>query len=749
MIHYQSPRLNAIPDVSQPFHDWKSILFLGHDVKSFEPSTGAGSIEWLRSGRKARFAFNQYDYFLEPVSAWEFPVEYPESPVMPFEISFVNARTVRLRINTRKQTVKESPSEMLAGEIGSDSEGAWSASIKTESGYRWESEHGKVELTLHPFRIVFKDADGHVLTQTQHHQDTYSLQNAYPIPFSFARSVADYRQSIAATFSLAPGEKIFGTGESYTGLNKRGQRVHLWTRDALTAQSQDMYKPIPFFMSSKSYGMFIHSSAPMTLDFGHEYDAANTIYLDDDALDVFFFFGGPKEVLSEYTRLTGRSPVPPLWSFGLWMSRITYESEAEAREVARKLREHEIPCDVIHLDTGWFEEDWRCDYEFSQSRFDDPGQMIQDLRKEGFRISLWQIPYFTPNNRFFNELIERGLVITDADGNLPTQDAILDFSNPEAVSWYQEKIEHLLGMGVAAIKVDFGEGAPIFGRYHSGQSGRLEHNLYPLRYNKAVAEVTERVTGESIIWARSAWAGSQRYPLHWGGDAENTDSAMLASLRAGLSIGLSGFTYWSHDIGGFVKESPEKLYRRWVPFGMLTSHSRTHGAPPKEPWAYSESFMNDFRRAVEMKYQLIPYIYSQAQLSSAAGHPLMRTMFFEYPEDPTCWMLDDQYMFGADLLVAPLFEETDTRDVYLPEGTWIDYQTENVYEGGRWHRIQAGEIPIIVLVREGAAIPHAELAQSMDAVDWDRIQARVYTASGVTTAPASFYHPIKKEWMNA
>ncbi|MNJ40867.1 Alpha-xylosidase [compost metagenome] len=259
--------------------------------------------------------------------------------------------------------------------------------------------------------------------------------------------------------------------------------------------------------------------------------------------------------------------------------------------------------------------------------------------------------------------------------------------------------------------------------------------------------MTERVNGESIIWARSAWAGSQRYPIHWGGDTENTDSAMLACLRAALSIGLSGFTYWSHDIGGFVKESPEALYRRWMPFGMLTSHSRCHGAPPKEPWAYSESFMNDFRAAAEMKYKLMPYIYTQAYLSSEAGHPLLKAMFLEFPEDPTCWMIEDQYLFGSDILVAPLFEETDHRIVYLPQGQWVDYQTGAVYEGQQWLTIQAGQIPIIMLVRAGAAIPHVEAALTTDHIDWEQVSFTAYTADGITEGSGKFYHPLRKEWI--
>jgi alpha-D-xyloside xylohydrolase len=408
------------------------------------------------------------------------------------------------------------------------------------------------------------------------------------------------------------------------------------------------------------------------------------------------------------------------------MSRITYKSEAETREVAGLLREHKIPCDVIHLDTGWFETDWQCDYKFSKSRFDDAAKMIAELRAQGFRISLWQLPYFTPENPLYREAVDKGYVVRDAKGRAATEDAVLDFSNTEAVRWYQGLLARLLKLGVGAIKVDFGESGPLDGLYASGLGGWYEHNRYPLRYNKAVADVTREVTGENIIWARSAWAGSQRYPLHWGGDAENTDCAMASSLRGGLSLGLCGFSFWSHDIGGFVMKSPEAIYRRWLPFGMLTSHSRCHGLPPKEPWAYGEDFTAAFRRAVELKYRLMPYIYTQAKLSSNQGWPMLRPLFFEFPDDPTAWRVEDEYFFGRDLLVAPLMEETTERQVYLPPGEWKDYQTGKAYAGERWHVIAASEMPIIILVRGGAVIAHLAVAQSTDLMQWNQIELQVF-----------------------
>ena len=271
-----------------------------------------------------------------------------------------------------------------------------------------------------------------------------------------------------------------------------GQKLTLWTDDANGIENQGAYKPVPFFMSSRGYGMFLHTTTPITLDFGHDFSGVNSMMIGDDELDLFVFLGTPKEILDEYTKLTGKSPMPPLWSFGLWMSRCTYNAETQVREIAGKLRENKIPCDVLHLDTGWFETDWQCDYEFSTTRFTDPKKMLADLKADGFRVSCWQLPYFVPKNKLFSELVEKNLVVRDAKGNLPYEDAVLDFSNPKTVEWYQGKLAGLLSQGVSAIKVDFGEAAPDKGIYANGRTGFYEHNLYPLRYNKAVAEITSR-----------------------------------------------------------------------------------------------------------------------------------------------------------------------------------------------------------------------------------------------------------------
>ncbi|HKV32768.1 MAG TPA: TIM-barrel domain-containing protein [Pyrinomonadaceae bacterium] len=714
-------------DVSPDFQRLENVYFIANRLTSFDTSTGQGTLQWDRYLRSTTLSFNKIDVGFTRGRGTEFPgTEYDQDPSFPFAINFLSPRTIRLRLSTRAVPFNDSPSLMLAGPVAKDS--SWRVE-QNDREIVYTGAHGRVRIVKQPWHVEIYDARGRLLTRTQNIGDPATF--FAPVPFSFVRRAGDLSRRIAATFELQHDEKLFGCGESFTRFNKRGQRVVVSTRDGMGTQSELMYKPIPFFLSSNGYGMFVHTSAPLTFDFGKFYDAHNVIYSGDENLDLFIFLGEPKDILSEYTALTGRSPVPPLWSFGFWMSRVTYKSADEVREVARQLRAHQIPTDVIHLDTGWFETEWRTDYRFSTSRFPEPAKLMADLKEQGFRLSLWQYTYLTTKNDLWKEMVSRGYHVKNEGGQLPFEDATLDFSNPEAAKWYQGKLRDLLKLGVGAIKVDFGEGAPMTGQYASGLSGWYEHNLYPLRYNKAVAEVTKEVTSDDVIWARSAWAGSQRYPLHWGGDAENTDSAMAAELRGGLSFGLSGFTYWSHDVGGFVQRAPRDLYRRWLAWGVLSSHTRAHGVPPREPWEYDAALTEDFRRALGLRYALMPYIYAQAKDSSARGFPMVRPLFFEFPNDPGAWSIDDEYMFGSDLLVAPMFGNDEGRKVYLPPGNWIDYQSGRVYEGAKWHDIPAGLIPVVLLVKDHSVLPHIKVAQSTKDMDWNNVELRVFSTDNV------------------
>ena len=714
-------------DVSRDFSDFTNTYFFVDSLTSFDTKTGRGTVVWKRRQLMPRQAFNANTYLHQPLKSLDFPnTAYPQDPELGFSIEPVNARTLRFRMHTSPVTPEwpDSLSPMLAGPVAVNAKD-WKVT-KVGKDIVYSSAYGKLVIKADPWRLIMYDKDGNELTRSRVWSDNDSTQIKVP-PFSFIKRGSDNSRSINPVFSIQPTERIFGFGEAPGPLNKVGQKLNLFVTDPQGPESPDMYKPIPFFFSNLGYGAFIHTAAPLTADVGQSYIGANKLFMKDEDLDMFLFWGTPKEILSEYTALSGRPEMPPLWSFGTWMSRISYFTEDEGREVAKQLRANRIPADVIHFDTGWFDVDWQCDYEFSPARFKDPAKMIEDLDKDGFKICLWQLPYFVPGNKYFKTLVDEGMAVRNGRGTLPYEDAVLDFTNPKTVKWYQDQLGKLLEMGVGAIKVDFGEAAPLDGIYANGRSGLYEHNLYPVRYNKAVADITKKVKGDNIIWARSAWSGSQRYPLHWGGDAASTNTGMLGTLHAGLSLGMSGFSFWSHDMGGFVTSTPEELYRRWLPMGFLTSHTRAHGAPPTEPWLYNKEFTDYFRKCAEMKYSLMPYIVKEAEECASNGWPMFRALQVEFPEDQGVWQIEDEYMFGKDFLVAPLLTQTRKRSVYLPAGQeWVNYQSGKTYAPG-WHTLTPeGELDCIIMVRKGAEIPTVNPALSTSRIDKSTLKTVKY-----------------------
>ena len=697
--------LNQPYSISNDFLDLNSNYFFFTELSSWDASGMSGTITCKRYRRKLRLSFNQEMLPFEEARGWEFPDDYGQDKKIRFRILLLKHDIIRLLFLADKTGIVNTHDVPLIMkddvDINSSEANGWHIQ-EYENEVIYSKNKTTITLKRKPFILTIKQ-DGKEIIRTVSISEKTGLMNDNPIPCGFIQQTGSERRELAFSSFISHDEKFFGCGESFTQLNKRGQQLDIASNDPKGVSTSQMYKPIPFFMSSNGYGCLAHSSCPMTFDFGHSYDGVQTIFTSENCLDLFIFTGSPKEILSRYTEYTGRSPMLPEWSFGLWMGRISYNSQKQIEEVAHKLREYDIPCDVIHIDTGWFEKDWGCDFKFSATRFPELESMIKMLHEQGFHISLWQLPYFTPNNMYYKELISKQLVIKDPDSEIPTEDAILDFTNNETIVWYQEKLKELLDLGIDVIKADFGEGAPYHGLYSNGKSGLYEHNIYPLRYNKAVSDITDKEKGWKIIWGRSAWAGSQRYPLHWGGDAENTNQAMAATLRGGLSFGLCGFTFWSHDIGGFVKTPSEDLYLRWLAFGMFTSHARCHGNPPREPWDFSENFMTEFRKLVKLRSSLLPYILTQAKLSCQNGWPMIRSLFFEFPEDKTAWLIDDEYMFGESFLVAPIFEDNASRrQVYLPtsENEWTDYFSGTKYSGGKWYEISTDN-HIVVISRKG------------------------------------------------
>lgn len=766
---------NLPKDMSTDFNDMGNTYFLADSLAGFNTATGEGQVNWKRYRLSPRQAFNLNGYWPVRMKMLDFPdTQYDNDPNLKIRVRVIDDRTIRVTMLTSpiESPYTDNDNPMLSPEYlnthPNPSRAEWVLNAPvgkvTANGVIFSTPPlagtgevaGTLEIQKYPFRLILKDKDGNVLTQTRHIIDNDSTQVKL-LPFSFIRRGSDNSRSINPVLLLSPGERIYGCGESFTSLNKVGQKVNLYVTDPQGPETDGEYKPVPFFFSNRGYGIFMNTSAPVTCDFGQSYIGAQRLFLGDETMDFFIFFGEPKDILNAYTNVTGKSPMLPLWSFGTWMSRISYFSQKEGLDVAKQLRAHKIPSDVIHFDTGWFGVDWQCDYEFAKDRFPNPVGMLKTLKNEGFHACLWQLPYFTPKNRYFNELVSKGLAVKNATGTLPYEDAVLDFTNPATVDWYQTKIGNLIKQGVSVIKGDFGEAAPFNGLYHNGRMGFYEHNIYPLRYNKALFEGIAKAenvaapggdeaaaSGVSpIIWGRSAWAGSQRYPLHWGGDAATNETGatgMMGDLRGGLSLGLSGFSFWSHDIGGFVTKSPDDLYRRWLPFGFLSSHTRAHGAPPTEPWLISESFTDAFRDCAEMKYKLMPYVFAQAKLCTEQGLPMVRALFVEFPHDAGAWLCEDEYMFGSQILVAPLLERGNSRTVYLPKGKWIDYQTRRVYDSGyQTMCVPAKEemvegfsknpIPCIILVRDGSLLPTVPVAQNTSEIDWTKLTWTQYTTA--------------------
>lgn len=744
-------------DMSGEFSDLSHTYFLADSLAGFDLNKGEGLLNWKRYRLAPRQAFNLNGYQPVRMKMLDFPdTQYDNDPNLRIKVQKIDNRTLRVTIFTSPIEPKMDDAndpmfspEFIAqqtGEQAKNGRGRWNVKA-TDQAIVYKNNNGSLEIQKYPFRIVLRDGQGKLLTQTRHIIDNDSTQVKL-LPFNFIKRGSDNSRSINPVLMLSPNERIYGCGESFTSLNKVGQKVQISVVDPQGPETDGMYKPVPFYFSNRGYGIFMHTSAPTTADFGASYIGAQRLFMGDETMDFFIFFGEPKDVLNAYTDVTGKSPMLPLWTFGTWMSRITYFSQEEGLDIARKLRANKIPSDVIHFDTGWFGVDWQCDYEFAKDRFKDPVAMLKSMKKDGFHTCLWQLPYFTPKNRYFRELVDGGMAVHNGNGTLSYEDAVLDLSNPKTVAWYQGKIANLIKQGVSAIKCDFGEAAPYDGIYASGKTGFYEHNLYPLRYNKALWQAVRDNTPdhEGVIWARSAWAGSQRYPLHWGGDAATNEIGsvgMLGDLRGGLSFGLSGFSFWSHDMGGFVTKSPDDLYRRWLPFGFLSSHTRAHGAPPTEPWLISESFTKAFRQSAEMKYKLMPYVYAQAKDCSERGLPMVRALLVEFPDDPGAWFVEDEYMFGSQILVAPMLETGKSRTVYLPRGKWIDYQTGKVYEGG-YQTIPTAEIPCVILVKDGSLIPHVPVAQNTGDIKWDKVELKAYKADA-TKCTGLLFRPGDKE----
>jgi alpha-D-xyloside xylohydrolase len=543
------------------------------------------------------------------------------------------------------------------------------------------------------------------------------------------------------SFHAQPDECFMGTGERFAKMDLSGRTVQLRNQDGQGVNNRRTYKNIPFYLSSQGYGLFLHTTSFGKFSLADHSTRSVQLLVEEPQLDLFLIGGDtPEEILFGYRQLTGFPAMPPLWSFGVWMSRMTYFSADEVNEICDRLRREHYPCDVIHLDTGWFQTDWLCEWKFNKDRFPDPKRFISDLKQKGFRISLWQLPYIAYEAEQYQEAVDNHYISQSPNklrgaSNFSVQDyaGTIDFSYDKATNWYKGLLKNLLDLGVACIKADFGEDIHLDAQYHSIPPDKL-HNLYPLLYQKAAYEITRDTTGEGIIWARAAWAGCQRYPLHWGGDAASSWDGLAGSLKGGLHLGLSGFGFWSHDVPGFhgVPNFMNSiidpiLYVRWTQFGIFSSHIRYHGSHKREPWHYPQ-IANIVRKLWNLRYQLIPYILQQSEITTRTGYPLLRALWLHHPDDRATLHIDNQYYFGENLLVAPILNPEGIRDIYLPEGRWMHFFSGETFEGPQWLKNFASpleEIP--VFVRRGATLPlYLEEVSCTDDMDLNKTSYITY-----------------------
>jgi alpha-D-xyloside xylohydrolase len=516
--------------------------------------------------------------------------------------------------------------------------------------------------------------------------------------------------------SLEPGELVYGLGERFGAFAKNGQVVDIWNLDGGTS-SEQAYKNVPFYVTSSGYGVFTEHPELVSYEVGSEVNTRVQFSVAGSRLRYHVIAGPtPKEVLRRYTALTGRPARLPAWSYGLWLSTsfTTDYDESTVTSFIDGMAERGLPLSVFHFDCFWMREYQWCDFTWDPRTFPDPEGMLARLKAKGVRISVWINSYIAQRSPLFAEAAAAGYLLKGISGDVWQWDkwqpgmGIVDFTNPDAVTWFQSKLKTLLDQGVDAFKTDFGERIPTEGVvWFDGSDPERMHNYYSHLYNKAVHDllVAEKGEGEAVLFARSATAGGQQFPVHWGGDCDSTYASMAESLRGGLSLAMSGFGYWSHDIGGFEGTPDAGVFKRWLPFGLLSSHSRLHGSGSyRVPWAFDDEAVDVTRRFTRLKLSLMPYLARLAEEASGDGVPMMRPMVLEFPEDRACRYVDTQFMLGDALCVSPVFRADGIADTYLPSAGWRHLLDDEV-AGPGWTSRSYGFDSLGLYVRPGTVLP--------------------------------------------
>ena len=565
-----------------------------------------------------------------------------------------------------------------------------------------------------------------------------------------AHITLDGKRYLREMLDLSVGETIYGLGERFTAFVKNGQKVVCRNEDGGTCTPQ-AYKNVPFCLSSQGYGLLVDTPATVEFEIGSEVVSKLQFSAEEQSL-CYHIIGGEdmKSALITYTGFTGRPAMLPPWSFGLWLSTsfTTNYDEETTSSMINGMRDRHIPLDVFHYDCFWMKGFQWCNFLFDDATFPDPKGMLVRNHQRGLKNCVWINPYIAQLSPLFDEAAQGGYLLKRENGDIWQWDlwqagmGIVDFTNPDARTWYQEKLSALLDMGVDCFKTDFGERIPTDVVYWNHADPQRMHNLYTFLYNKTVFELLEQKKGhgQAVLFARSATAGSQRFPLHWGGDCNGTFSSMAETLRGGLSLGMCGFGFWSHDIGGFETEASPDVFKRWIAFGLMSSHSRLHGSKGyRVPWVYDEESVDVLRFFTDLKLSLMPYLYSVAEEAHRTGLPMMRSMALEFSHDLTCRWLDTQYMLGDKLLVAPVFSESGQVSFYLPEGEWTNYLTGETLSGG-WHQDRCGYLDLPLYVRPNSLLPYTSSRPFSAEYDYlDRLCYRLYAPQEGVPAKATVW----------
>lgn len=533
------------------------------------------------------------------------------------------------------------------------------------------------------------------------------------------------------SLDLDVSEPVYGLGEKWGKLDKRGQLIRSYNHDALGVNAEISYKNTPFCWSPNGWGAFVHTPAPVTHAVGFASWSQRTygIFVEDGSADLFLFSGdnGAKQ-LNTYTELTGRAPSPPQWSLGVILSKAYYQDAQELLATAKAVREKNMPCDVITLDgRAWQDTDTRFAFEWDPSRYPDPKAIMDALKALHFKVCIWEYPLVSVANPLFKTMSDKGWLLTNKKtgetyryqwdmscfGKVLTplpESGIVDFTHPEAFAFWRDSHKPLFDLGVDMIKADFGEQIESDMQAHNGDCGDVLHNTYTLLYNRCVYEAAERYCKSGpFLFSRSSWTGSQRYPAQWGGDPQADWGGLAGSIRGGLSWGLSGAPFYATDIGGFYSdERNAELYVRWAQAAVFSAHMRLHGIGQREPWSYGPEAESAVNKALKLRYSLLPYISEAMSQSCVSGLPVQRAMALSCPNEKIAWAFEDQFFFGEHMLVAPALRPGGNVEVYLPKTiatSWRRFPCNTHFVGGELHQLNLKLDEIAVFVPEGIEIP--------------------------------------------